>query len=42
MNDTTYEELLADEDTDFYKEHPNACRNCGDLYAVGGCPACGE
>lgn len=26
----------------FYEEHPNACRNCGEMYAVGGCPACGE
>jgi MoaA/NifB/PqqE/SkfB family radical SAM enzyme len=30
------------EDAAFFEEHPNACRNCREMYAVGGCPACGE
>jgi hypothetical protein len=36
--------LLDDrnEEAAFFAEHPNACRNCRELYAVGGCPACGE
>jgi hypothetical protein len=31
---------LDDEAEDEY--NPNACADCGEKYAVGGCPACGD
>ncbi len=37
--DTETEDL--DED-DWYAEHPHGCYDCKELYAVGGCPSCGD
>lgn len=37
--DTETEDL--DED-DWYAEHPQGCYDCKELYAVGGCPSCGD
>ena len=32
-----------DEDEDeWYQNHPNGCYDCKELYAVGGCPSCGD
>ena len=36
--DVDYEE---DED-EWNEQHPNGCYDCKELYAVGGCPSCGE
>jgi hypothetical protein len=32
-------DIDPDEDEDY---NPNACADCGEKYAVGGCPACGD
>jgi len=37
-----FAEFADADDDDFDDLHPNGCRNCGEKYAVGGCPACGE
>jgi hypothetical protein len=34
-------ETDMDED-EWYDNHPNGCYDCKELYAVGGCPSCGE
>jgi len=37
--DTEVEDLDEDE---WYAEHPHGCYDCKELYAVGGCPSCGD
>jgi hypothetical protein len=31
-----------DYEEEFYARHPHGCFECGEFYAVGGCPSCGE
>jgi len=31
-----------DEEEAWQEEHPHGCYPCKELYAVGGCPSCGE
>jgi hypothetical protein len=38
---STETDTEADEE-EWYENHPDGCYDCKEIYAVGGCPSCGD